>query len=139
MAGLDAACFGNAWSVDVYRQELVREYCQLRVLEHGSGLGGWSCTWIVADEAHLLRIAIAPPHRRHGLGRQLLAEVLREVGEAGCTAVLLEVAAANQPARALYEAFEFETIGVRSGYYTRPPDDAVVMRCPLARSRPPLG
>jgi ribosomal-protein-alanine N-acetyltransferase len=127
IAALDAACFGNPWSHDVYGQELARPFARLRLLEHAGVVVGLSCTWIVADEAHLLRIATLPRARRRGLGRVLLRAVLHEASAAGCIHVLLEVAAGNAPAVALYEAFGFRPIGRRNGYYAHPPDDAVVM------------
>lgn len=128
IAELDAACFGNPWSQEIYRQELFRPFGRLYVLEHEGAIEGWICLWIVADEAHLLRVAAEPSRRRRGIGRRLLRWSLGHVVAAGCRAMILEVAASNRPARALYEAFDFEVIGRRRAYYKAPPDDAVVMR-----------
>jgi len=127
IAALDAECFGNPWSCDVYGQELARPFARLRLLEHAGVVVGLSCAWIVADEAHLLRIATLAHARRAGVGRVLLRAVLDEATAAGCLHVLLEVAAGNVPAVALYEAFGFRPIGRRKGYYAHPPDDALVM------------
>jgi len=134
IADLDAECFGNPWSQDVYRQELYRPFARLTVVEAGSSLLGLSCVWIIADEAHLLRIATAPDHRRHGLGRALLTRVLAEADAEACHRILLEVGARNAAAVGLYETFGFEVIGRRVGYYARPPDDALVMQRTLAAS-----
>jgi ribosomal-protein-alanine N-acetyltransferase len=128
IAALDAACFGNPWSADVYEQELSRPFARVRLVEHAGAVLAVSCAWLVADEAHLLRIATHAAARRRGLGRTLLAVVLDEAARAGCAQVLLEVAAGNNPAVALYEAFGFRPIGRRKGYYAHPPDDALVMR-----------
>lgn len=128
IAALDAQCFGRPWSLAVYREELERPLTRLRLLEHAGAVVGLSCTWIVADEAHLLRIATKVGMRRRGLGRALLRAVLDEASAAGCRVLLLEVAAANAPAVGLYDAFGFRPIGRRKAYYTRPPDDALVMR-----------
>jgi len=127
IAALDAACFGNPWSVEVYDQELARPFSHLRLLEHQGAVVGLSCAWIVADETHLLRIATLAGVRRRGLGRVLLRAVLDEASAAGCIHALLEVAAGNTPAVALYEAFGFRPVGRRKGYYAHPPDDALVM------------
>ncbi len=139
IAALDAECFGNPWTADVYQQELTRPFARLRVLMEGPSLLGLSCTWIVGDEAHLLRIVTRVQRRRGGLGRHMLGAVIDEAGQAGCMQVLLEVAASNTAARGLYEVFGFESVGVRRGYYTRPLDDAVVMRLALDPSRTGLG
>lgn len=133
IAALDRECFGNPWSLELYRQELHRPFARLAVMEHGGALVGLSCSWVMGDEAHLLRIATRAELRRRGLGRRLLESVLAHMGEAGCAVVLLEVAAANLPARALYERFGFEPLAVRKAYYREPPDDAVVMQRRLDR------
>jgi len=133
LAALDAACFGNPWSADAYRQELVRPCARLTLAEADGVIEGLSCAWIIADEAHLLRIATLAAQRRRGLGRALLQHVIDRAQQAACHRVLLEVAASNLPAVALYDAFGFETIGTRVGYYAHPPDDALVM----ARVLPP--
>ena len=136
IAALDAECFGNPWSCEVYGQELARPFARLRRVEHAGAVVGLSCAWIVADEAHLLRIATLARARRQGLGRMLLRAVLDEAAAAGCLHVLLEVAAGNTPAVALYEAFGFRPIGRRKGYYAHPPDDALVMCRPLDPATP---
>jgi ribosomal-protein-alanine N-acetyltransferase len=127
IAALDAECFGNPWTREVYDQELSRPFARLRLLEHAGLVVGLSCAWIVADEAHLLRIATLARARRRGVGRMLLRAVLDEACAAGCLHVLLEVAACNAPAVGLYQAFGFRPIGRRKGYYAHPPDDAMVM------------
>ncbi len=134
IAALDAECFGNPWSQDVYRQELYRPFARLNLAEADGVLLGSSCVWVMAEEAHLLRIATAPGHRRRGLGRALLTRVLVEVEAERCHRILLEVGARNEAAVRLYESFGFETIGRRVGYYRHPPDDALVMQRVLAAS-----
>ena len=54
---------------------------------------------------------------------------------AGCRAVLLEVRASNDAARALYTRHGFTTAGRRRRYYTAPVEDALVMRLPLDECR----
>lgn len=131
LAALDAACFGNPWSRDVYAEELARPFARVCVLAIAGRVTALSCAWIVADEAHLLRIATDAAARRRGLGRTLLEAVLDDAARSGCHGVLLEVAAGNEPALGLYHALGFRPIGRRKGYYAHPPDDAVVMRCAL--------
>ncbi len=133
LASLDAACFGRPWSAEVYLEELERPFCLLYVVEEAASIVGSSCTWIVGDEAHLLRIATHPGYRRRGLGRSLLSSVLRRTIEAGCERVLLEVAAGNVAAVALYRGFGFALVGRRRAYYKDPPDDALVMHKIVAR------
>jgi [ribosomal protein S18]-alanine N-acetyltransferase len=76
------------------------------------------------DVVELLRIAVTPGERRTGIGGQLMTAALSKC--CGRT-VLLEVAAGNDSALGLYQAFGFEEISRRRGYYAGG-EDAVIMR-----------
>ncbi len=85
---------------------------------------------VVAGEAELLTLAVAPQERRKGLGLALLAAFDDSARAAGAESGFLEVAAANVPARALYKAAGWREVGVRRGYYRLPDggtDDALVL------------
>lgn len=78
----------------------------------------------------MLTVAVSPDHRLCGLGRGLLAAAETELIASGIAQVHLEVAADNKAALALYEALDYQTTGVRKGYYKRPESaqmDAVMM------------
>ncbi len=87
------------------------------------GFGG---TMIVADEAHIMNIAVHPDHRRRGIGRQLLINLLAAGRERGAVAATLEVRVHNRPAISLYSAMGFRRSGRRHGYY-RDGTDALIM------------
>lgn len=129
IAAIEAASFDRPWTREIFAQELARSIARLDVV--GSPPIAFVCTWHVVDEAHLLRIAVAPEHRRRGLARVLVQAVLARAAELGCTHVDLEVAADNAPALALYHALGFVEVGRRAGYYTTPPGDALLMRATL--------
>ncbi len=71
---------------------------------------------VVADEAELLTLAVHPERRRRGLGRALLAALGRAAAARGARRMLLEVAADNAPALALYRGAGFAPVGRRPGY-----------------------
>lgn len=132
IAAIEAASFDRPWTREIFAQELARSIARLDVIapDHAQPIA-FVCTWHVVDEAHLLRIAVAPEHRRRGLARVLVRAVLARAAELGCTHVDLEVAADNAPALALYHALGFVEVGRRAGYYTTPPGDALLMRATL--------
>lgn len=72
---------------------------------------------VIADEAELLTIAVAPEQRRKGLARRLLADFERAVAGRGALTCFLEVAAGNAPAIALYRGAKYTETGRRRGYY----------------------
>ena len=137
LADLDSACFGNPWAAEIWAQEVLRDLASVTVamsLDPLVGLVGASCVWLVADEAHLLRVATRPTYRGRGVGRDLLEAAFVSARAAGCKTMLLEVARRNRAALAVYERTGFAIVGERKGYYATPPDDALLMR----RALPPL-
>jgi ribosomal-protein-alanine N-acetyltransferase len=88
-----------------------------------------------AAEAELLTLAVSPMHRRRGVGRGLLAAVVRDARESGAIELFLEVGTDNPAALSLYDKAGFTKVGRRPAYYRRttgPAADAVVMRRGLA-------
>jgi ribosomal-protein-alanine N-acetyltransferase len=75
------------------------------------------------DEVEVLNLAVAPQHRRKGVGRQLLQRLLEHTrGD-----VFLEVRESNQAARKFYQSLGFTDVSRRPEYYADPPDAGIVM------------
>lgn len=72
---------------------------------------------VVAGEAELLTLAVAPAARRQGLGRALVEGFLAEARARGAETAFLEVAETNAAARSVYAAAGFAPTGRRRGYY----------------------
>lgn len=97
---------------------------------------GFALGRVVLDEAELLTIAVAPGARRQGAGTRLMARWEAAAAARGAARAVLEVAADNAPARALYAARGFRPAGLRRGYYRRP-DGLRIDALVLARSLSP--
>jgi ribosomal-protein-alanine N-acetyltransferase len=89
-------------------------------------LWGYLIYWLVADEMHILNLAVHPDQRRRGLARSLLAAGLSRAQEAGAACAWLEVRPSNLPAQKLYAAFGFRQVGVRPRYYSDTQEDALL-------------
>lgn len=87
---------------------------------------GFAGTMVVADEAHILNIAVHSDHRRLGVGRLLATRILDAGRERGAVATTLEVRSTNRSAIALYSSLGFRRAGRRRGYY-RDGTDALIM------------
>jgi ribosomal-protein-alanine N-acetyltransferase len=88
---------------------------------------GYAAGRYVDDVADLQRVAVLPSARRHGIGARLTDQVVAAARAHGCERVLLEVAADNTAAIALYDRLEFREIDRRPRYY--PGDvDALIMQ-----------
>ncbi|MBQ2277730.1 MAG: ribosomal protein S18-alanine N-acetyltransferase [Clostridia bacterium] len=97
------------------------------VAEDGS-IAGFSCLMWYADEGEILNIAVRESARKNGVGGQLMNAMLTEGAADGVRTFFLEVRESNTAARRLYEKNGFEILGVRKRYYSKPVEDAVIMR-----------
>jgi ribosomal-protein-alanine acetyltransferase len=89
-----------------------------------------------ADEFEILNMAVAPAHRRSGIGARLVKEALAWLRTARVRRVYLEVRASNEAAISLYSRIGFRPCGRRARYYTSPVEDAILLS--LEVNRPPL-
>jgi [ribosomal protein S18]-alanine N-acetyltransferase len=87
---------------------------------------GFAIFWVVADEMHLLNLAVHPNHRRQGVSRALLTTALQQARSQGAEVVWLEVRPSNQAALTLYQSFGFQEVGIRKKYYTDNGEDALI-------------
>jgi ribosomal-protein-alanine N-acetyltransferase len=69
------------------------------------------------EVAHLNLLAVAPEHRRQGLGRQLMSWLTTTAIEAGIFRINLELRTNNEGARTFYESLGFDQLGIVQGYY----------------------
>jgi ribosomal-protein-alanine N-acetyltransferase len=128
-----------AWPIAAYARALDSSVSPLRVAlvasDSASGaLAGFAIAAIAAcepPEAELEMIGVSAPYRRHGLALRLSASLTCELRRAGVREIYLEVRASNQPALALYGALGFAQTGLRPNYYSRPAENAVLMRLGL--------
>ena len=100
-------------------------------------IAGYAFLRRVADELHVLKIAISPAQRRHGMATWLLNHCFTLSAHQGANSVFLEVRRSNTPAIKLYEKLGFREIGRRPNYYPDSKEDALVMMKDLARNLPP--
>ncbi len=130
---IERASFSDPWSPRSFGELLAHDGVFFRVLADAASDEpvGYVVAWFVVDEAEIANVAIAPERRGQGLGRRLLDETLNAARLAGVTDAFLEVRTSNTAARRLYASRGFVEVGRRRGYYTRPPEDALVMRAEL--------
>ena len=121
-----ASFVGYSWSPALVESELLGETRSVLLASDAGNVLGYCSVRVVDGVADLQRIAVLPHARRQGLGGKLLKELLGRAAALGATRIMLEVAASNEAAIALYESFGFVPIHRRPGYYADG-DDAIVM------------
>ncbi len=134
---LEDQAFSNPWSRQMVRNELDHDWSTVLLLEEpGQGIHGFAIFWLVADEVHVLNVAVDQARRRLGLGRILMEEVLAMGRRRSCRIANLEVRRSNHAAIALYESLGFRAVGMRPAYYQDDREDAVVMILDLYPTSP---
>jgi len=118
LEALEAEAFGKPWG-------------PLEGGEHlwavpGAGFARWQVI-PAAQEAELVRIAVAPAARRKGHGAALLRHSVAVLTRMKIATLYLEVRVSNLSARALYEKEGWTCMGLRKGYY-RDGEDAALYR-----------
>ena len=129
VSALEAAAFTNPWTREMRAGELARNpFARVYVLRlPGARVAAFCACWLVVDELHINTIAVAEAHRRQGLALALMRHILTAVSSEGVKRATLEVRRSNEAAQRLYEKLGFVHAGVRSGYYTQPDEDALIL------------
>ncbi len=131
LEAVHAKAFDKSWTApDIVRLMQIMGGFAL-ISEDSEGISGFILARVIAGEAEILTLAVAPWARRQGAGLVLVEAVAAEAARRGASVVFLEVATDNAAAVALYQSAGFETAGMRRAYYARPDApsaDALVLR-----------
>lgn len=126
---IELQSFDDPWPAEVFRAELRHCWSHCRVLRRGDvpAILGYLVFWSVADEVHLLNVAVDPVERKHHYGTALLDYLRAFAVEQTARFITLEVRRSNAAALVLYEHAGFRPVGVRPRYYANNDEDAIVM------------
>ena len=128
VAALEKICFSMPWSEASVASELTNPLALWIVAVDGDTLCGYVGSESVMGEADMMNIAVSPDHRRQGIARELVLELIRQLKKADVHCLTLEVRASNEPAIALYDSLGFIQVGRRPRYYLKPTEDALILR-----------
>ena len=126
---IERLSFPTPWARQAFREELARPWARLEVLRRveTDDVVAFCNYWLVADELHLLNVAVHPDERRRGHAARLLDHILSEASRNKARVVSLEVRLSNHAAQALYRKFGFREVGTRPRYYADNGEDALLM------------
>ncbi len=122
---IEKSSFSSPWSYELWQKELSNPLSHNLIAKIEGEVIGYLCYWLVACEAHLLRIAIKREYRGKGYAKLLISKMKESLPEG--IEIYLEVRDSNWRAIRFYESIGFKKIGVRKGYYTPEKEDAILM------------
>ena len=125
VAELERQNFSDPWPDIAVRGELTNKLALWLVALEDGEVVGYVGSQTVLEEADMMNIAVADSHRRRGIAKMLVEELIRQLDAYQLT---LEVRASNAPAISLYEALGFRQVGLRKNYYRKPKEDALILR-----------
>lgn len=126
---IEERCHPKPWTTGVFVSEIElarhgeRYYI---VARDGHRLVGYGGLLFAPDAAHITNIAVDPLHRRQGVGRALMIDLVETALARGAEAMTLEVRVGNVAAQDMYRKFGFVPAGIRQRYYENS-EDALVM------------
>ena len=124
---IENICFTDPWSENMVADLVDSSWDEVRVLENGETVAGYINYRFIAGEGELMRIAVLPELRGHGLSRKLMDIMTEDAAKNGVPDITLEVRAGNASAIGLYKSYGFQEEAVRKGYYHNPTEDALIM------------
>ena len=136
VAALEKACFSDPWSEGSVRSELDNPLSLWLVAEKGGEIAGYIGSQSVLDAADMMNVAVAPGSRRGGIAEALIGSLIAQLDANGVRSLSLEVRVSNDAARALYEKLGFSEVGRRKNYYTKPKEDALILRKDWGETEP---
>ncbi len=125
---VEKGSFSDPWPLLAFFPYLTDRDALAFVAEDG-GIVGFLLAFWEGEEVHIHDLAVAPEHRRKGVGSALLGRLLEEAK--GARRVRLEVRASNWPARSFYQKYGFREIQVLPNYYADGEDGILMVRDPL--------
>lgn len=133
---IDRLSFATPWARQAFTDELARPWARLEILRElpGGRAIGFCNYWLVADELHILNLAVHPERRKQGHASRLVRHILDTARASQAHVLSLEVRVSNGAARALYEKLGFRQVGLRPRYYADNGEDALLMDLALGES-----
>lgn len=130
---IETESFSNPWPRGAFETDVRNRQVYSPVVRNGQGrVVAYALLMIFAQEAHLANIAVDLKYRRSGIGTFLMDHLIEKAESENCRAMFLDVRPSNREAVSMYEnKYGFKVLYQRKGYYSSPPEDALVMVRPL--------
>lgn len=126
---IEVATFSMPWSRQGFLDALNLDTTIFLVAEENEEVVGYIGMYYSFDEGEITNVAVAKAQRCRGIGELLIQEMKKEATKHSLSGIVLEVRVSNDSAIRLYERNGFVNLGIRTGFYEMPKEDAYIMRC----------
>ena len=127
VAELEKICFITPWSYRSLLGELTNDVAHYVVAVDDGEVVGYAGMWVMLDEAHMTNIAVSPGHRKQGIARRMILELMKAALAKGAERMTLEVRENNHNAQRLYASLDFAYAGTRKHYYSDTGENAFIL------------
>ena len=127
VAELERICFITPWSYNSLLGELKNDVAHYVVAVDNGEVCGYAGMWVMLDEAHMTNIAVSPDHRKRGIARRMILELMKAALKKGAERMTLEVRENNHNAQRLYASLGFAYAGTRKHYYSDTGENALIL------------
>lgn len=124
IALIEKSCFSIPWTEQSIEESVLNENTFFNIAYVDEEPAGYMSMQVVLGEGDIMRVAVLPQYRRHGIGKALLEDCF---SSNTLDRVFLDVRENNTPAIRLYESFDFRSIDIRKKYYANPTENALIM------------
>lgn len=131
VAAIEREVFADPWSRRSFADLVSAHNVVFLTAARGDRVVGYALVLVAGLDSELANLAVDRSAQGCGIGRRLLGEACQAARSRSALDMWLEVRASNAAALALYEGAGFARVGRRARYYTKPVEDAIVMRLDL--------
>ena len=117
---------GSPWTKEQFEAEIRNKHTGYLILEDKEIIA-YLCYHQFLDEMEVFNLAITPDQQGKGYGHLLLHHLNQIALDEQVARIILEVRVSNQVAQNLYLKNGFDKTSHRTGYYSKPVEDALVM------------
>ena len=124
--------FDYSWTEEDFLRCLRQRNCIGMVAEHDDRVLGFMIYELHKSKLHVLNFAVAPDHRRNGIGTQMVMKLVGKLSSHRRTKITLAVRESNLPAQIFFRGQAFKATRVLRSYYDDSGEDAYLMQFRIA-------
>jgi ribosomal-protein-alanine N-acetyltransferase len=103
-------------------------FCAARLITYYSTTSYTSFNNLAFSECEIYNIAVKREYQKQGIGSSLVDRLISLTKDNNTESIWLEVRSSNKQAISFYQKNDFEKMYERKNFYSKPPENAIVMR-----------